>query len=110
MRKLLMICGLLGALALWAYPQRERLSAGLKPAMRELTEAAPVQAGSPGARKCVDAAGRVLYTTDPHCPAGQREQALRGDTVNVIRLPSAAPAPAASAALPLDRVDQATRR
>ncbi len=105
----LLVMGLLTLLAVAGLQHRDELSAALKPALQ--AAAAPSAAAPPGAApalKCVDAGGRVLYTTEPRCPAGQRAQALQPGAVNVIEMAKPAAAPA-SVAMPLDRIDAATR-
>lgn len=78
--------------AAWWAPLRQSLQQVGAQGERALAAAAP--AAPP--RKCVSAAG-VLYTTDPACPPGSREQAASGGTLTVVAAPAKAPASAASA-------------
>lgn len=112
MRRLLPLALLAVALALLGgllLPPREELAALLKPAVAELARAPAAATAKAAARKCLDAAGRVLYTTEAACPAGQRERPVQGGSLNVIALPAAPASAPASVAMPLERIDAATR-
>jgi len=85
--------------AAWWAPLRQQLQQLGAQGERTLALAAP--AAPP--RKCVSASG-VLYTTDAACPAGSREQAASGGTVNVLpAVRQAAPPASAASAQPLLR-------
>ncbi len=73
---------------------------------RQATTAATATGAATGAaaRKCVGANGELLYSTEP-CPAGTREQALKGGTLTVLAAPPAPPASKASAQSLLQRLD-----
>lgn len=55
-------------------------------------------------RKCLATDGSLLYSTEP-CPAGTREQALKGGTLTVLAAPPSPPASKASAQTLLQRLD-----
>lgn len=95
------------------FQKRETLAALLRPAFE--AAASSDAASRPDLhrepRKCVDAQGRVLYTTDPQCPRGQREHAISAAPPTVVAAPPpAAASAAASVAMPLDRIDKALQR
>ncbi len=108
-RGLLVLVALVAMAAAWKL-QGDGLPPPLREAWRGLTQSTDPLIAAPASqppRKCLAADGSLLYSSEA-CPAGMREQAIRGGTVTVLQAPPRPPASSASAQPLLHQlVDQA---